>query len=243
MTWSRRRKALAVVAAVFIVVFAWSSYEVLTVYYSEPNPTIDSRAVLRSLTLDGTGMTAEQGDAAWALLEEIFDAVEEVEAEVNAMCDAGEFEERDEYLLEVDYARVLDGLTLPLRLEPERKVVTTLKGRGVFEKLRRFAVGPPGLRPMTGEGPLWFDQVDDRSRARRLAQLGGAVMRLAADDGNFAGAAAGYDQTLAIAHAIAWQPHFLDYLSALAIEALAMHELRFELMEWDFDERGCRTGA
>ncbi len=242
MTWTRRRKALAVVAAAFIVVFAWFSYEVLAVYYSEPNPTVDSRAVLRSLALDGAGITAEQGDAAWALLERIFDAVEEVEAEVNAMCEAGEFEERDEYFLEVEYGRVENGPTLPVHLEPERRVITMLQDRGVFDELRRFSGGPPGLRPMPGAGPLTIDTLlVDLSRARNLAQMAGAAMRLSAAGGDFAGAAEAFDHTLALSRTMAGQPYLLSYLTAAAIESLAIGELQFELMELQFDEASCRA--
>ncbi len=242
MTWTRQRKLLAAVAAVCIVAFAWFSYEVLTVFYQETNPAVDSRAALRSLALDGAGLTAEQGDAAWSLLVEIFDAVDEVDAEVNAMCDAGEFEERDEYLLEVDYSRVLEGRTVPQRIEPERRAMTLLHDRGVFDKLRRFSGGPPGLRPITGAGPLGIhDVLDDLSRARNLAQLNASAMRLAAVEGDFADVAALFEQMLALARTMAWQPYLISYLTAIAIEALAFEELKHELMERAFDEASCRA--
>ncbi len=243
MTWTRRRKALAAVAAVFIVVFAWFSYEVLAVYYAEPNPTVDSRAVLRSLALDGAGMTAEQGDTAWSLLVEIFDAVDAVKAEIDAMYDAGEFEPRDEWDLELDYGRVREGRTLPTHLEPERRAIALLHD-GVFEKLRRFAKGPPGFWPMTGEGIVWPDgHFGDlsRGRARALAQVRADSMRLAAAGGDFAEAAAACDQGLALARTMGWQPSLMSYMTARAIEALTIGELRAELIELEFDEPACRA--
>ena len=242
MTWARNHKLLAAVVAVCIVAFVWSCCEVMTVFYAETSPTVDSRAALRSLTLNGAGVTVEQGEAAWSLLAEVFDAVDEVAAELNAMYDAGEFEPRDEWDLELDYGRVRQSRTVPVDLEPERHAITLLQDRGVFDKLRRFSGGPPGLRPITGEGPLWSEfRDDDRSRARNLGQLLASAMRLAVSDGDFARAAAAFDQTLALARAVAWQLDVLDYLTAEAMANLAMHGLRFELMELDFDERSCRA--
>ena len=92
MTWTRQRKLLAAVATVCTVAFAWFSYEVMTVFYLETNPTVDSRAALRSLALGGAGMTAE----------------------LDAMYDAGEFEPRDEWDVELDYGRVRQSRTVPV---------------------------------------------------------------------------------------------------------------------------------
>lgn len=242
MTWARHHKLLAAVAAVCIVAFVWSCCEVMTVFYAETSPTVDSRAALRSLALNGTGVTAGQGNAAWSLLVEVFDAVDEVAAELDAMYDAGEFEPRDEWDVELDFDRVLEARTVPGNLKPERHALTLLRNRGVFDKLRRFSGGPPGLRPITGEGPLWSGfRDDDRDRARNLARLRVSALRLAAADGEFTEAAAAFDQTLALARTVAWQPSMLDFMTANSIEALAILELQYELMETDFDERSCRS--
>ncbi|MHC4220142.1 MAG: hypothetical protein ACYSU7_16985, partial [Planctomycetota bacterium] len=211
------------------------------VYSAEPNPVTDSRRRMRDLALDTAGITAEESKAAWLLLVEILEAEEEIRGEINTQYDAGVFEPRDEYDSELDYDRVRQGCTLPENLIPERRAFALLEQRGVQERFRRFAEGPPGLRPIKGDGALSLrDVVDDLGRSRTLARMSGSAMRLAAAEGDHAGAANAFDQTLALARTMALQPYLISYLTAAAIEALATFELRYELMELEFDEPACR---
>lgn len=241
-TWHRPRNVLAALLAVVAVFFGWVFWETLKVYHAEPNPAVDSRRRLRDLALDTVGITAQESKAAWLLLVEIFEAAEGIRSEINAQYDAGAFEPRDEYDVELDYDRVREGRTLPEDLVPERRAFALLEQRGVFDRFRQFADGPPGLRPIKGEGALVLrDVLDDLSRARTLAQISGSAMRLAAAEGDLVGVVNAFDQTLALARTMALQPYLISYLTAAAIEALATGELRYELMELDFDEPSCRS--
>jgi hypothetical protein len=241
-SWYRPRNVLVALLAVAVVFFGWAFWETLKVYYAKPNPAMDSRRRLRDLALDTAGITAEEGETAWLLLVEIFEAAEEVRDEINAQYDAGVFEPRDEYDGELDYDRVREGRTLPGDLVPERRAFELLEQRGVQERFRRFADGPPGLRSIKGEGPLVLrDVLAELGRSRDLARISGSAMRLAAAEGDLAGAVSAFDQTLALARTMALQPYLISYLTATAIEALAMSELRDELMELEFDEPACRS--
>ncbi|MHC4316907.1 MAG: hypothetical protein ACYTGE_15040 [Planctomycetota bacterium] len=241
-SWYRPRNILTALLAVAAVFFGGAFWETMKVYHAEPNPATDSRRRLHDLALDAAGITAEEGKTAWMLLVEIFEAAEEIRGEINAQYDAGAFEPRDEYDGELDYDRVRDGRALPADLAPERRAFALLEQRGVRERFHRFADGPPGLRPIKGNGVLGFSgMVDDLSRARNLARISVSAMRLAAGEGDLAGAVNAFDQTLALARTMALQPYLISYLTAAAIEALAMSELRYELMELEFDEPSCRS--
>ena len=66
-------------------------------------------------------------------------------------------------------------------------------------------------------------------------------MRVALADGDLPEVATALEQLLALARTISYQPQLLSYLTALAIRALALSELRLELSEAEFDQIACRS--
>jgi hypothetical protein len=126
--------------------------------------------------------------------------------------------------------------------EPAPAGAALLRERGVLDRLDAFAEGPPGLQPLGGQGPLDTQLVlAELGRARNLGRFGALAMRGAAAEGDLAGAATAFDDVLAVARTMAWQPFLISYLAGGAVEALALTELRFELMESDFDAAACRA--
>jgi hypothetical protein len=144
---------------------------------------------------------------------------------------------------EESWARLAEILDLTDEAgEPLPEGLASLHERGVFDRLEAFANGPPGLQPLRG-GRQSDTQalLADCGRARNLARFGALAMRRAANEGDDAGAATACDHTLAVGRTMAWQPFLISYLSGGGIEALALAELRYELMEADFDEPACRA--
>ena len=241
--WYRPRNVLMAIACVVILVFGWAYWEVMTVYHAEPNPTLDSRARLQRLSEEWTGVSPDAGRETWLLLVEIFDGVQSVTDEVNALFEAGVFTPRDEYDLgEVDYSRPLEGRTLPDDIAPERQALELMGARGTFELLAHFAARPLGIRPMRGGGQL--DPGESLPILGRAQELGWGLvssMRIAVADCRPVELAAAFDQVLALSLTMSYQPILISHLTGAAIEALALRELRYELIETRLDGETCRS--
>ncbi len=116
--WYRWRNLGLALLVCLAAVLSWTVYEVTKVYLAEPNPTVDSRQELLALATRTAGVSAGEGERAWGLLVEIFDAAESVRTEINEQYDAGVFEPRDVDDVELDYDRGLAGRALPEALDP-----------------------------------------------------------------------------------------------------------------------------
>lgn len=241
--WYRPRNVLLVLAAALLIPLGWASREVWQVYTAVVNPSVDYRAELRKLSEEAAGVSAAAADDAWFLLLDLLEDAEAVRTDVEAQIAIEGFEPRDEYDDgTIDYTLVLYGRLLPDDIALERRAIAMLRERGVFERFDRFARGSPGLRPPTGDGPLFVDlHRPELGQARALAQARAASMRVALADGDLAEVAAALEQLLALARTISYEPQLVGYLTALAIRALALGELRYELMEAEFDLIACRS--
>lgn len=224
--WYRWRNVTIAAVLAFLLPFGWALLEVLEVYRAAPNPTVDTRAEMQRLFEASAAVHTEDATKAWALLSTIFEAFEAATAEV-----------RD---VELDFSCVYEGGTPAEAPEPERLAIGLLRERGVFDRLGEFAAGVPGFQEPPGDGPLDISLLDWLSAARHLAQARVASMRLAAAEGDQIEAAAALDQTLALARTVAWQPYVLCHLTGTVIEAVALAELRFELLELDLEESSGR---
>ena len=241
--WYRPRNVLLVLAAALLIPLGWASHEVWLVHTAVVHPSVDYRAELRKLSEEAAGVSAAAADDAWFLLLDILEDAEAVRTDVEAQIAIEGFEPRDEYDDgTIDYTVVLYGRSLPDDIAPERRAIDMLRERGVFERFDRFARGSPGLRPPTGDGPFFLDlHRTELGQARALARARTASMRVALADGDLPEVATALEQLLALARTISYQPQLLSYLTALAIRALALSELRLELSEAEFDQIACRS--
>ncbi len=222
--WYRWRNVALAAAAAFLVLFGWALLEVIEVYRARPNPGTDTRAEMQRLFETRTGVQAAEATKSWGLLSAVLAEFQGMTAEDS----------------ELDFGRVYGGQSLSEALGPERLAIGLLRERGVFDRFGEFAAGVPGLQRLPGDGPLDISSLDWLSTARHLAQARVASMRFAAAEGDQVEAVAALEQTLALSRTVAWQPYVLTYLTATAIDALALAELSFELGERAFDESQCR---
>lgn len=238
--WYRWRNVALTLTAVVLLFAVWAFLETLAVYRAEPNTILDTQSALRRLFERSAGVPAAEAEEAWVELVSAFDTVDEVALEMNARFAANEFTPRDEYDNELDYSRVLAGPTLPAELGPERLAVGLLRQRGAFDRLQMLSERGPALQPPARRGPIPMSYVIARlSSARSLAMARAASMRLAAAEGDFEEATAAFDGLLALARTLALQPYLYSYLTAAAIEALALGEMRYGLAEFGFDGLAC----
>ncbi len=241
--WYRPRNVLLVLATALLIPLGWASREVWQVYTAVVNPSVDYRAELRKLSEEAAGVSSAAADDTWFLLLDLLEDAEAVRTDVEAQIAIEGFEPRDEYDDgTIDYSLVLYGRSLPDDISRERRAFAMLRERGVFDRFDRFARGPPGLKPPTGDGPLFLDlHLTEFGQARALARARAASMRVALADGDLSEVAASVEQLLALARTLSYEPQLLGYLTALAIRALALGELRYELMEAEFDAATCRS--
>lgn len=242
-SWYRPRNVVLGALVAVVLFLAWGLYETLEVYRSRPNPAVDSRRELRDLFESRSGVSPAEAEAAWVLLSRILDDADAVDAEVNTLIADGVFGPVDENTIQLDYGRVTGSRLSADDLEAERRAIRLLVERGVFDRLAAFAAGPPALHPIDGQVPLEIGAqglLNDLGRLRELARARVASMRLAAVEGNLEETALAFDQTLALARSVSWQPFLLGALTGCAIEALATTELRRLLLEHDVDEATCR---
>jgi hypothetical protein len=222
--WYRPRNVLTALLSALVVFLGWAFYETMKVYRAQPNPHVDSRARLRTLSEQAAGVSRDEGGAAWRHLTDLLERAQ------------GAWTDPD-----LDFGAVLEGPQLPEPIDAEREAIARLHERGVLERLERLAAGPPALDPLPGDGPLFLELfATDRGPSRQLAQARAASMRLALAERDFAEVTAAFDQTLALGRTEACRPFLLGYLTGQAIQALALGELRYELMEAEFPEAVCR---
>jgi hypothetical protein len=235
----RRRVLWLCLAAVVGVWLGWVVFESAKVWFADPNPAVDSRERLRALAERTAGVTRAEGEAAWKLFTQILDGAQSVREEINALYAQGVFEQRDEHDRDLSWWRVRLGPTLPDDLVPERRAAALMKELGVLKAWAQYAAGPPGLHPRRRTGLLWDQKLGYLSQCRDLAQAGASLMRLAAANGNGVAVVAAFEQQLALARTCAVQGDLLSYLTASAIEGMALEEMRLEFMEEELDEATC----
>ena len=242
--WYRPRNVLLLMFVLAVVGIGWVVVQIWNVYTASPKITHDYRAEFRQLAAQAAGVSPSSGDNAWnKLIEAVTDCNRITNEYVNLMETDGAPRRSgaDPYDTPfVDFQRVSQGRYLPDHIEPELAVLQRLREQGVFEKLREFAHMGIGFRTGDAASSMIFELMPELAQCRNLAKARAASMRLASiahDDDEVADA---FDDLLAMAQTISYQPSVIFHLVAQSIQMAAIEELRSEMMEFDFDTAHCR---
>lgn len=239
--WHRPRNVFLALVAAVVLFFGWAFLEVWQVYTAEPNPAVDYRAKMRELAEQHAGVSRSDGEEAWALLVEILDQVDQIHSSQEGRIAESGFEARDEYDQgSIEYDRVYYRRAFPANVQREIDAIDRIRNEGVFDLLQKFVASSPGIGPLGPDVPLSADIFKlHLPKARMLAQLLTAAMRLSLTKGDYQLVAARCEEALALSSTISHQGTLIDYLVAMAIEQLTLRELRYELNDVAFDEAIC----
>ncbi len=239
--WYRPRNVFLAVLAAVVLFFGWAFLEVWQVYTAEPNLVVDYRAQLRELAHKHAGVMLEGVNDTWEILQSAIDVGDRVWSDLDAEFAAANVKQRYDWDEgHIDFAYVLHGRELPEDVDRERLCLDRMHNRGVMDMLALFTEQPIRLRLLPDDEPLFFVKLPYLSRARKLAHVRVASMRLALAAGNIEGITIAFEQLLAMGTTISAQPTLREFLVGMMIQSLAMTELRRELMEAEFNEPVCR---
>jgi hypothetical protein len=116
-----------------------------------------------------------------------------------------------------------------------------MQRRGLFERLDRIAAERIFVRP-SQPGDILQWELGPLGDIRQIARVSVVRMRLAAERGDGPAAVRSFRHALALARAVAHQFTLLDRLVGLAVLDLAINELRFEVAEGRWRDRGTLLG-
>lgn len=238
----RPRNVFLALLSVVVLFLGWAFLEVWKVYTAEPNPAVDYRAKLRELVQQHAGVSRSDGEEAWALLVEILDQVDQIHSNLEGRIAENGFEARDEYDQgSIEYDRVYYRRAFPANVQREIDAIARIRNEGVFDLLQKFVASSPGIGPLGPDLPLSADIFKlHLPKARMLAQLLIASMRVSLTEGDYQQVAARCEEALALSSTISYQGTLIDYLVAMAIEQLTLTELRYELNDAALDEVTCQ---
>jgi hypothetical protein len=111
-----------------------------------------------------------------------------------------------------------------------RKWLPALAEAGLFEHTAALAGAQTAVRP-AGSGRLLDLLLPYLGESRNLARIQAARMHLAAERGDWNDYAAAFEELLATARILTSQTTLIDFLVGVAIEALALSELRKDVVE------------
>lgn len=239
--WYRARNVFLVIVFAIVAFIGWAFIEVWQVYSADPNPAIDYRAKLNELAHKDSGVKLEEADNTWNILQSAIDIADKVYADLDSELVNSSFEQRYDWDAgEIYFPYLLSGDELPTDIERERLCLSRMRDKGMMNTLEQFSERLPGLRPFSEDNTFLFFTLPSLSRAMNLVTARLASMRLALADRDFEESTIAFEQLLAIATTVSVQPTLLDYLVCLSIQSRTMAELRYELMETEFNEQTCR---
>jgi hypothetical protein len=117
------------------------------------------------------------------------------------------------------------------------KAIEDLKKTQFREVLDQVAAARRAVRPTPASGHLVGFLLPNLGRYRNLARLNGARMYLAHHEGDEAELVRTYEQTLALGRVAGHGTFLIEYLVGIAIDALAMNEIREGIIEKPLSER------
>ncbi len=211
-------------------------------HVAEPVVSVDERARFRALAAKAAGGEAAAGDEAWAVLTAAITVAQEVDRSVQDDGRSGALPRRDEADQGYpDYFALLE--TGRDELDRTRAVTTLdrLAARGFFSMTRDLATLGVGLRPIDAPGSMMWEPMPDVAGTRLLATILAAQMHREADAAGLSTALDRFDEMLALGRAASHQPQFIWYASGIAIQGMALRELRFQLAERHPDVETCRA--
>ena len=229
-----KRPILRVVLILFALVGGWFSWEVYRALTAKPFIEIDYAAKMEELILSyHKDPSAPNG---WPVFEEAMEVFESVVSNYNKNEDGPN---GFRYLLfDTVYSSYswtdTDGVTLEMVRDNAIDALAAMEAAGLYEKLDELTHVQTALRPRA-TGPT-FGPSDDLGISRNLARACKARMFLAEERGDSAEFVRALEHCLVLAKVLGMQGETIDGLVAVAIEAVALDQLRTSLIRHSFDE-------
>jgi len=218
---------LAVVAGSAVIILARWTYRNVT---ATPAAVVDYGAKMEELA----GSHQPAGDNGWDLFIDAAGITAAIVDEMRIELTEGEPRPGLGIGLDLDAGRY-NPLDREL-IAPELRVLELIEEQGVLDLLDEAAVTRRVVRPIAGASPLINISLPELAQFRNLAKARASSMRLAADAGDHEARLRGFEHNLALGRACASQTTLIDRLVGIAIIALALEELRCELIEHAIDE-------
>ena len=231
----RRVKKRYVVLAVGIVILGWLGWMIVGAMLAKPGSLVDYGPRLEALS------TAAQpeGENGWPLLIEALELMQATRppegidwpTDPNRLSAIGRYEQ------------ILHG---PCGFDPqgpareELILIEAMRDAGIFARLGEAMAKPRFVRRIdTGGQMLVLLLLPELGQTRSMARARVATMRLAACEGDWDAWRAALDETMRLGRAMSYQTTIISHLVGVAIQALALQELRYELQEHDVPEAAC----
>lgn len=219
--FKKRYVALAIVLG-FVGLIGVLVWQAVT---AQPGPLVDYHQKMYDLSAQVQGDGADQ----WEVFEQAIAASEQAQAELRIADEAAGVEYAQEDPLTPVYAAGYgDRDEFAVLQERGRRWVESLGARGLFEHTANLPSAKVAIRPPS-VGPMLDVLLPYLGTSRSLARLQAARMHLAAERGDWAEYTAAFEESLATARIVAGQTTIIDYLVGIAIESLALLELRRDL--------------
>ncbi len=232
---ARKRPILRVVLVLFALVAAWFSWEVYRALTAKPFIEIDYAAKMEELILSyHEDPSAPNG---WPVFEEAMAIFDDVVAVYDRNDDGPN---GNLYLLlDTVYSSYswtdTEDVTLEMVRDNAIDALAAMEQAGLYDKLDQLTLVQTARRS-TPTG-LMTGLLDDLSTSRRLARAFKARMVLARERDDTAEFIRAFKHCLALAKVQGMQGDTISGLTAVAIESLALGELRSSLTDRTFDER------
>lgn len=234
--WLRPRNFILAMLLLLAAAVAWVGSEVYWACTVEPGHPIDYAAKMRELV--AASQAGAAGEDAWPILQDAF-AIED-KARQGAMGRYGDAPEGRGFSWPTDYEAVRrTDLPEALRRQSEQ-LIADLRSAGLFDLEARIAAAGRLAWPVP-DGSLLDIMMPEIGMSRNLARLGAARMYIADRESNGPEQAAAFEQTLGLGRVTAMNPTLIAHLVGIAIESLAMREMRCEVTSKAPDEATLRA--
>ncbi len=242
----RRRNIVFAALGVVALILGFGSWvlsETLKVHNSAPSPQVNYRLQHRQYIESRFGIDSDQATQAWDLLLEAFEQRMAVDMplweEMKDLRFSMSWDEARE--IDFDYDKIVSDEHAWSDLEFERRGIQQLRETGVFDKLSEFAAISPGLSPTDTNEPLMQLYGSHGGEIRGMTRARVAAARLALVEGRHDDLLPAVRDCLAMGHSVSLQPDTINCLVAMAVNSLALRELKHEVVEGDFDDDTLRT--
>jgi hypothetical protein len=228
----RRLKKRYVVLAIFLGFAALIGNVVWQAVTAKPGPMVDYHQKLYELSSQAQG----EGPDQWDVFEQVLAEAKQAQADLWDADEAAGIENLKEEELTAVYAAG-DGSPEEFAAMQERgrRWMESFAEAGLFDHTGALPAVQTAIRPPS-QGPLLETLLPYLGKSRRLARIQGARMHLAAERGDWADYTAAFEETLATARIVAGQTALIDYMVGIAIESLALLELRRDLASGQIDD-------
>jgi hypothetical protein len=234
--WYRPRNILLALVALILAAGAWFGYTIYRVFTAVPGNAIDYGAQLGAVIRDAAPPEAEVEPNAWPLVEDIITRLDLVQGSVQTRHKGAVID----YTILYSASRA-DADQTPEDAAAQRTAtlaaLDAAQRIGIFDDLQKLTTAHKFDRPAQ-EGPLFAMLLPELGKFRNMARQSAARMYLASssDPPDLAERERAFEQALTIARIAAQDPIIISQLVGIAVHALALAELRRELIEHPADE-------